>query len=210
YGDDLYDISGERELYRNYIIEQIDWTEGSESIEINGNLLRIGDTIGDIDDDTIKRFQIRQTIEEHLDKELRLNHRGIKVLSLFFIDKVANYRDYDAEGNPVKGKYAMMFEEEYKNLIQKPKYRTLFEDIDVGTEVGKVHNGYFAQDRKGKVKDTRGNTNADIDAYSLIMKHKERLLSFDEPLRFIFSHSALREGWDSPNVFQICTLKDSG
>src|SRR5699024_7400144 len=86
YGDDLYDISGERELYRNYIIEQIDWTEGSESIEINGNLLRIGDTIGDIDDDTIKRFQIRQTIEEHLDKELRLNHRGIKVLSLFFID----------------------------------------------------------------------------------------------------------------------------
>lgn len=210
YGDDLYDISGEREIYRNYIIEQIDWTEGNESIEVNGHLLRIGDTIGDIDDDEIKRFQIRQTIEEHLDKELRLNPRGIKVLSLFFIDKVANYRDYDSEGNPIKGKYAIMFEEEYKKLIQKPKYQTLFKDIDIETDVEKVHNGYFAQDRKGKLKDTKGNTQADADVYSLIMKDKERLLSFDTPLRFIFSHSALREGWDNPNVFQICTLKDSG
>lgn len=115
YGDDLFDISGERELYRNYIIEQIDWTSGNESIEVGGYLLKIGDAIGDIDDDTIKRYQIRQTIEEHLDKELRLNPRGIKVLSLFFIDKVANYRDYDKDGNPIKGKYALMFEEEYKN-----------------------------------------------------------------------------------------------
>jgi type III restriction enzyme len=210
YGNDLYDVSGEREIYRNYIVEQIDWTEGKESIEVNGHLLRIGDAIGDINDDEIKRFQIRQTIEEHLDKELRLNHRGIKVLSLFFIDKVANYRDYDSEGNPVKGKYAIMFEEEYKKLIQKPKYQTLFKDIDIETDVEKVHNGYFAQDRKGKLKDTKGNTIADADVYSLIMKDKERLLSFDEPLRFIFSHSALREGWDNPNVFQICTLKDSG
>lgn len=210
YGDDLFDISGERELYRNNIVEQIDWTEGNESIEINGNLLRIGDAIGDIDDDTIKRFQIRQTIEEHLDKELRLNHRGIKVLSLFFIDRVSNYRDYDEQGNPIKGKYAQMFEEEYKKLIQKPKYHTLFKNIDVYTDVEKVHNGYFAQDRKGKLKDTRGNTKADESVYNLIMKDKERLLSFDEPLRFIFSHSALREGWDNPNVFQICTLKDTG
>lgn len=210
YGDDLFDVSGEREIYRNYIIEQIDWTEGNESIEVNGHLLRIGDTIGDIDDDEIKRFQIRQTIEEHLDKELRLNHRGIKVLSLFFIDKVANYRDYDSDGNPIKGKYAHMFEEEYKKLIQKPKYQTLFKDIDIEADVEKVHNGYFAQDKKGKLKDTKGNTNADADVYSLIMKDKERLLSFDEPLRFIFSHSALREGWDNPNIFQICTLKDSG
>lgn len=209
YGDDLYDISGEREIYRNYIIEQIDWTEGNESIEVNGNILRIGSSIGDIDDDSIKRFQIQQTIEEHLDKELRLNHRGIKVLSLFFIDKVANYRDYDSEGNPIKGKYAVMFEEEYKKLIQKPKYQTLFKDIDIETDVEKVHNGYFAQDKKGRLKDTRGNTEADTDVYSLIMKEKERLLSFSEPLRFIFSHSALREGWDNPNVFQICTLKES-
>jgi type III restriction enzyme len=209
YGDDLYDISGERELYRGYIVEQIDWTKGNESIEVNGHYLRVGDVIGDIDDDTIKRYQIRKTIEEHLDKELRLRHRGIKVLSLFFIDKVAHYRDYDKDGNPIKGKYAIMFEEEYKKLIQKPKYRTLFNDIDVDIDVEKVHNGYFAQDRKGKLKDTKGNTEADTDVYNLIMKDKERLLSLDEPLRFIFSHSALREGWDNPNVFQICTLKDS-
>lgn len=209
YGDDLYDISGERELYRGYMVEQIDWTEGNESIEVNGHYLRVGDAIGDIDDDTIKRYQIRKTIEEHLDKELRLRPRGIKVLSLFFIDKVANYRDYDKDGNPIKGKYAIMFEEEYKKLIQKPKYRTLFNDIDVDMDVEKVHNGYFAQDKKGRLKDTKGNTEADTDVYNLIMKDKERLLSLDEPLRFIFSHSALREGWDNPNVFQICTLKDS-
>ncbi|TCS84500.1 type III restriction-modification system endonuclease [Tepidibacillus fermentans] len=209
YGDDLYDVSGEREIYRNYLVEQIDWTEGNESIEVNGHYLRVGESIGDIDDDTIKRYQIRKTIEEHLDKELRLNPRGIKVLSLFFIDKVANYRDYDKDGNPVKGKYAIMFEEEYKKLIQKPKYRTLFNDIDGDMDIEKIHNGYFAQDKKGKLKDTNGNTQADTDVYSLIMKEKERLLSLDEPLRFIFSHSALREGWDNPNVFQICTLKDS-
>lgn len=146
YGDDLYDVT-KREIYRNFIIEQIDWTEGNESIEVNGNLLRIGDTIGDIDEDEIKRFQIRKTIEEHLDKELMLNNRGIKVLSLFFIDKVANYRDIDASGNPVKGKYALMFEEEYQKLIQKPKYQTLFKDTDIYTDVEKVHNGYFAQDK---------------------------------------------------------------
>jgi len=210
FGDDLFDLSGEREIYRNYIVEQIDWTPGNESVEINGHYLKIGDALGDIDDDTIKRYQIRKTIEEHLDKELRYNHRGIKILSLFFIDKVANYRDYDKDGNPTKGKYALMFEEEYKQLIAKPKYRTLFKDVDVDTEVEKVHNGYFAQDKKGKLKDTKGNTAADTDVYSLIMKEKERLLSLEEPLRFIFSHSALREGWDNPNVFQICTLKDSG
>ncbi|MDF0728904.1 DEAD/DEAH box helicase family protein [Cytobacillus sp. S13-E01] len=210
YGDDLYDVSGERELYRNFIIEQIDWTEGNESIEINGHYLKIGDAIGDIDDNTIKRYQIRTTIEEHLDKELRFNHRGIKVLSLFFIDKVANYREYDKDGTVGKGKYALMFEEEYKKLIKKPKYSTLFNDVEIDIEIDKIHNGYFAQDKKGQVKDTKGNTQADTDVYSLIMKEKERLLSLNEPLRFIFSHSALREGWDNPNVFQICTLKDSG
>lgn len=148
--------------------------------------MRIGDVIGDIDDDEMKRYQIRKTIEEHLDKELRLKPRGIKVLSLFFIDKVANYRDYDKDGNPIKGKYAIMFEEEYNKLIQKPKYHTLFNDIDVNMDVEKVHNGYFAQDKKGKLKDTKGNTKADSDVYNLIMKDKERLLSLDEPLRFIF------------------------
>lgn len=210
YGDDLFDLSGEREIYRNYQVEQIDWSPGNESVEINGHYLKIGDALGDIDEDTIKRYQIRKTIEEHLDKEKRYNHRGIKILSLFFIDKVANYRDYDKDGNPVKGKFSIIFEEEYRQLISKPKYQTLFKDVDIDTEVEKVHNGYFAQDKKGKLKDTKGNTSADTDIYSLIMKEKERLLSLDEPLRFIFSHSALREGWDNPNVFQICTLKDSG
>lgn len=209
YGDDLFDVSGERELYRNHIIEQIDWTEGNESIEINGQPLNVGESIGDFDDDSIKRFQIRKTIQEHLDKELRYNHRGIKVLSLFFIDKVSHYREYDKDGIPQKGKYAMWFEEEYKKLMENPKYRTLFKDIDVDLDIEKIHNGYFAQDKKGKVKDTKGNTKADTDVYSLIMKEKERLLSLNEPLRFIFSHSALREGWDNPNVFQICTLKES-
>lgn len=209
-GDDLYDLSGDRELYRGFRVEQIDWTPENESVEINGHYLAVGDSLGEVDDETIKRYQIRKTIEEHLDKELRYNHRGIKVLSLFFIDKVANYRDYDKSGNPIKGKYAMMFEEEYRMLAKKPKYHTLFEDIDVDVEVERIHNGYFAQDKKGLLKDTKGNTAADTDVYSLIMKDKERLLSLDEPLRFIFSHSALREGWDNPNVFQICTLKDSG
>ena len=209
YGDDLYDISGERELYRGYIVEQIDWTEGNEAIEVNGYRLRVGDAIGDINDDAIKRYQIRKTIEEHLNKELQLRPLGIKVLSLFFIDKVAHYRDYDKDGNPIKGKYAVMFEEEYKDLIQKPKYRPLWDDPGIDKDVEKAHNGYFAQDKKGRLKDTKGNTEADTDVYNLIMKDKERLLSLNEPLRFIFSHSALREGWDNPNVFQICTLKDS-
>ncbi|WP_409275274.1 type III restriction-modification system endonuclease [Neobacillus sp. SCS-31] len=205
-GDDLFDVSGGRELYRNVFVEQIDWTEGSESIEVNGNRLAIG---GHVQDD-LKRYQIRKTIEEHLDKELQLKPKGIKVLSLFFIDKVANYRDYDRNGRPVPGMYAEIFEEEYSKLIRKPKYRGLFEDIDEEAgQVDRIHNGYFAQDKKGILKDTKGNTAADTDVYSLIMKEKERLLSLDEPLRFIFSHSALREGWDNPNVFQICTLKDS-
>ncbi|TDT63348.1 type III restriction-modification system endonuclease [Fonticella tunisiensis] len=208
-GDDLFDISGEREIYRGYKVEDISWGEGEEYIEINGIRIDLNQSVGDIDDDEIKRFMIRKTIEEHLDKELKLRHKGIKVLSLFFIDRVANYRDYDGEGNPVKGKYAKMFEEEYRKLIKKHKYNTLFKDIDVDAEIERIHNGYFAQDKKGRLKDTKGNTEADNDVYNLIMRDKERLLSLDEPLRFIFSHSALREGWDNPNVFQICTLKDS-
>lgn len=210
-GDDLYDHSGERALYRGYIIEDINWGTGSESIEVGGHLLRLGDTpLGDINEDEIKRYQIRKTIEEHLDKELRYNQYGIKVLSLFFIDKVANYRDYDKDGNPIKGKYSIMFEEEYRKLMSKPKYQTLFNITNKVFDIEEVHNGYFAQDKKGKIKDTKGNTEADKDVYSLIMKDKERLLNMSEPLKFIFSHSALREGWDNPNVFQICTLKDSG
>lgn len=205
-GDDLFDISGEREIYRNYVVEDISWGENDEYIVINGETIWLGKAIGDIDDDIIKRFQIRKTIEEHLEKENRLNKKGIKVLSLFFIDKVANYRDYSKDGAIIPGKYATMFEEEYENLIKQERFKN---NINRNISIGSTHNGYFAQDKKGKLKDTKGNTQADEDVYSLIMKDKERLLDMSNPLRFIFSHSALREGWDNPNVFQICTLKDS-
>lgn len=205
-GDDLFDISGEREIYRNYVVEDISWGENDEYIVINGETIWLGKAIGDIDDDIIKRFQIRKTIEEHLEKENRLNKKGIKVLSLFFIDKVANYRDYSKDGAIMPGKYAIMFEEEYENLIKQERFKN---NINRNISIGSTHNGYFAQDKKGKLKDTKGNTQADEDVYSLIMKDKERLLDMSNPLRFIFSHSALREGWDNPNVFQICTLKDS-
>lgn len=206
FGDDLFDISGEREIYRNYVVEDISWGENDEYIVINGETIWLNKAIGDIDDDIIKRFQIRKTIEEHLEKENRLNKRGIKVLSLFFIDKVANYRDYSKDGAIIPGKYATMFEEEYENLIKQDRFKN---NINRNISIGSTHNGYFAQDKKGKLKDTKGNTQADEDVYSLIMKDKERLLDMSNPLRFIFSHSALREGWDNPNVFQICTLKDS-
>lgn len=206
FGDDLFDISGEREIYRNYVVEDISWGENDEYIVINGETIWLGNAIGDIDDDIIKRFQIRKTIEEHLEKENRLNKKGIKVLSLFFIDKVANYRYYSKDGAIIPGKYATMFEEEYENLIKQDRFKN---NINRNISIGSTHNGYFAQDKKGKLKDTKGNTQADEDVYSLIMKDKERLLDMSNPLRFIFSHSALREGWDNPNVFQICTLKDS-
>lgn len=201
-GDDLYKLSNERSMYRNgYVIEGID--NGNKCISFaNGHLLYLGESQGDMGEEVMK-FQIRKTVEEHLKKERLLNKQGIKVLSLFFIDKVANYRQYDASGNTIKGRFAEWFEEIYKEYITKPAYR----DLDKFA-VEQLHNGYFSQD-KGKVKDTKGDTKADYDTYNLIMKDKERLLDIDEPLRFIFSHSALREGWDNPNVFQICTLNET-
>ncbi|WP_201318263.1 type III restriction endonuclease subunit R, partial [Paenibacillus sp. EPM92] len=210
--DDLFIISGERDLYNGFIVSNIDCYEGDESIEFtNGTLLSLGQVIGDIDEDDMKRAQIHATIEEHLNKEKKLVPLGIKVLSLFFIDRVEHYRSYDDEGNPVRGKYAVMFEEEYNKLIQLPKYQSLFNDTKymMNFDPEQVHNGYFSIDGKGKLKDTRGNTEADNSTYNLIMKDKERLLSFDTPLRFIFSHSALKEGWDNPNVFQVCTLTEA-
>jgi len=202
-GDDLYKLSNEREIYANgYIIEEIDAINQCVSIS-NGNILYKGNSQGGLTDEVMK-FQIRKTIEEHLKKEKRLNKLGIKVLSLFFIDKVANYRAYDAAGNTVKGKFAEWFEEIYQEYISKPA----FKDLDK-FPVHETHNGYFSQDSKGKVKDTSGETKADDDTYSLIMKDKEKLLGLDNSLRFIFSHSALREGWDNPNVFQICTLNET-
>ena len=202
-GDDLYKLSNEREIYSNgYFIEEIDAVNQCISIS-NGNILYKGDSQGGLTDEVMK-FQIRKTVEEHLKKEKRLNKLGIKVLSLFFIDKVANYRQYDSAGNPIKGKFAEWFEELYQEYITNPAFSELNK-----FPVKDIHNGYFSQDSKGKVKDTSGETKADDDTYGLIMKEKEKLLNLDNSLRFIFSHSALREGWDNPNVFQICTLNET-
>lgn len=218
-GTDLVELSGGRDVYDGYIIEDIYCAEGEEYISFTGTEQNVplGQAIGEVDQDQYKRLQIRKTIEEHLDKELRLGPKGIKVLSLFFIDRVANYRSYDKDGNSVKGKYAEMFEEEYARAIKKPKHKTLFDDVDLETAAEGVHNGYFAQDKKkdsgGKARFAEskgdGTTAADEGAYQLIMRDKEKLLSFESKLKFIFSHSALREGWDNPNVFQICTLNET-
>ncbi len=208
---DLVDKT-KRNIYSGYIVKDIACLPDNEFIDFTSKpeTIRLGMSIGSIDDNVIKRSQIATTIRKHLDKELILNPKGIKVLSLFFIDKVANYRFYDDQGNPQQGKYAIMFEEEYSKIASGEKYKNLFKHIkDIGEEAEVVHNGYFSADKKGKLKDTKGTTLADDDTYSLIMKDKERLLSFDSKLRFIFSHSALKEGWDNPNVFQICTLNET-
>ena len=212
-GTDLFEDITKRSIYEGYIINDIYCEEGNEYIDFQSKegFIRLNHSIGEVNEDDYKRLQIRKTIEEHLDKELKLTPLGIKVLSLFFIDKVANYRDYDApkEQGHQKGKYAIMFEEEYAKAIRKPKYSSLFADVDTEHLPELVHNGYFSQDKKGILKDTKGTTTADEDTYSLIMKDKEKLLSFDSKLKFIFSHSALKEGWDNPNVFQICTLNET-
>ncbi|MBQ9245470.1 DEAD/DEAH box helicase family protein [bacterium] len=210
-GTDLYEKSKGRELYDGYIVNEIYCEKNNEYVDFTNReeVLTIGKVFGDIDNDVLKKQQIKKTIEEHLNKELRLKSQGIKVLSLFFIDKVANYRDYDENGNPIKGKYAQWFEQLYNEVSSRPKYRTLFNDIDLTIPVEKLHDGYFSKDKKGKLKDTKGNEKTDDDTYNTIMKNKEWLLSFECPLKFIFSHSALREGWDNPNVFQICTLNET-
>lgn len=200
-GDDLFLLSGERDLYEGYTVAGIDCTPEYEHIEFgNTEEVALGKAIGDIDENIVKKAQIRRTIEAHLDKELRYTQKGIKVLSLFFIDKVDKYRHEDG----TSGVYAKMFEECYLELLSKPKYAPIRERFS--SDVSKVHNGYFSQDKKGRLKDTKGDTQADDDTYNTIMRDKEWLLSFECPLRFIFSHSALKEGWDNPNVFQVCTL----
>lgn len=200
-GADLHKLSGSRRIYEGYAVSGIDCTPGMEQIELsNTDVVRLGGAIGDIDENLIKRMQIRRTIETHLNKELRYTEKGIKVLSLFFIDEVKKYRT--PEGG--KGVYAQMFEELYTELIALPKYAQLREQFTADAQ--RVHDGYFSQDKKGRYKDTRGDTQDDYSTYNAIMKDKEWLLSFECPLRFIFSHSALKEGWDNPNVFQVCTL----
>ena len=208
-GNDLWESSGEVDYYKDkgYIVDNIDCFPGEEYVAFtNGELLNIGDVIGNVDDKAVKRAQIHETIKSHLDKELHYIKQGIKVLSLFFIDEVAKYRDYSREDE--KGDYQIWFEEEYKKLINQPRYKRLREDYGdyISLDPVVVHDGYFAQDGKGRIKNSSGKTNDDETTYQLIMKDKERLLSFDEPIRFIFSHSALKEGWDNPNVFQVCTL----
>ncbi|MBK7544129.1 MAG: DEAD/DEAH box helicase family protein [Elusimicrobia bacterium] len=206
-GTDLYTVSEERANYGSgFQVVEINAEPGNAYIRFsNGEVLREGEERGGLRDD-VWRLQIRHTVKKHLEKELQTRSRGIKVLSLFFIDRVSNYRDYDAEGKPVQGKLALAVEQCLAEFAKDDR----FKDLDwLRLSVDKLHNGYFAQDKKGVLKDTRGDTKDDDEIYNLIMKDKERLLSMDEPLRFIFSHSALREGWDNPNVFQICTLNES-
>jgi type III restriction enzyme len=204
-GDDLYKLSKNRDIYKQgYIINGIDVGSGYISLS-NGEDLFVGDSQGGMTDE-LMRFQIEKTVKEHLIKEKKYKDKGIKVLSLFFIDRVANYRQYDEAGNQVNGKFAKWFEESFRDISSRAAYKGL-----IPFSVGEIHNGYFSQDKKGKFKDTQktAKAKADIDTFKLIMKDKERLLSTEEPLRFIFSHSALREGWDNPNVFQICTLNET-
>ena len=218
-GDNLYDYSGGLEEYRNgFVVKSIDGRDDSVEF-LNGIKIYAGDVIGKVDEDQLRRIQIRETILSHIQRERQLFYKGIKVLSLFFIDEVANYRKYDAAGQPVNGKFATMFEEEYEDIVSTLKlskgedeYLKYLNSI----KASKTHAGYFSVDGKGKMINSKvgrkETTSDDVSAYELIMKNKELLLDRDpkkSPVRFIFSHSALREGWDNPNVFQICTLKQS-
>ena len=214
-GDDLEQLAN-RSIYADFRVGEINTAKGDEFMELRypgGEVfLKPGQIHGDVDALAVQREMIRRTIREHLDKEKRLRPLGIKVLSLFFIDAVDRYRKYDADGNPVKGDYARIFEEEYRRTSKLPAYQSLFAEIDLDAAAEEVHNGYFSIDKKGGWTDTAENNAGNREnaerAYNLIMKEKERLLSFDTSLKFIFSHSALKEGWDNPNVFQICTLRD--
>lgn len=213
----LYFVSQEMEQYKGYTISEIDPLRGTVTFT-NGEVIKAGDVVGDVSEKDKRRIQIRETILSHFEKEEKLFNMGIKCLSLFFIDEVEKYRKYDDNGDEVLGEYGVMFEEEYLNALNE--YTTLLDTPyqrylkSTCSDVSAVHKGYFSIDKKtghsidSKIK--RGSEfSDDISAYDLILKNKERLLSFDEPTRFIFSHSALREGWDNPNVFQICTLKHS-
>jgi type III restriction enzyme len=218
---DLLEMTTQRAIYHDFRVGEIRVAKGTEFLELRypggESFLHLGEVYGDIEPLAIQRQMIKRTIKEHLDKEMRLRPQKIKVLSLFFIDAVDKYRQYDAEGNKVNGDYARVFEEEYRRLANHPDYQTLFQEVDLATAAEDVHDGYFSIDKK-KIgnktvevfKDSRGEgtTKADDDTYNLIMRDKEKLLSLDTPLKFIFSHSALREGWDNPNVFQICTLRE--
>lgn len=212
--DNLYEISKHMEQYKGYRISEIDPMAGTVSFT-NGAVAVQGEVSGDASEQNIRRIQIRETILSHLEKEEELYQKGIKTLSLFFIDEVAKYRQYDEDGVEVLGEYGKMFEQEYHSIVNGllEGFDAPYQNYLKGIEVRDTHKGYFSIDKKGHAVNSatkRGwEGSDDSSAYHLIMEHKERLLSFEEPTRFIFSHSALREGWDNPNVFQICTLKHS-
>ena len=214
-GDDLQQVT-KRAVYADCLVQNIGCKAGEEYLELSNQEkpLRSGEAIGDVGGDALKRLMIRRTIEEHLDKELRLRPQGVKVLSLFFIDAVEHYRSYTPDGAYIKGKYAVMFEQEYRKAAAKPKYRSLFNDVDLQSDATEVHDGYFSIDKNKHWTDTAENNQGNREnaerAYNLIMKEKEKLLGFETKLKFIFSHSALREGWDNPNVFQICAIREIG
>lgn len=207
-GDDLYYKSNNMEQYKGYTVSEIDPLNDTVTFT-NGKVIETGEVVGNVSEKDMRRIQIRETILSHFEKEEKLFNMGIKCLSLFFIDEVAKYRQYDEDGNETLGEYGVMFEEEYINILNE--YITLYDTPyqkylkSTCSDVSAVHNGYFSIDKKGHAVDSklkRGSEfSDDISAYDLILKNKERLLSFDEPTRFIFSHSALREGWDNPNVF---------
>ena len=215
-GDNLYDLSGSLDQYRNYIVSDINATTDTLSFS-NGVDLVVGDATGDVTEAALRRIQIREAIKAHFDKEQALFSQGVKVLTLYFIDEVAKYRDYGQSDE--KGEYARIFEEEYTQYLNEmlDLEETAYVKYLKGIPVDKTHSGYFSIDKKSKrqvdsdvaVRGENAGYSDDVDAYDLILKDKERLLSLDEPVRFIFSHSALREGWDNPNVFVICALKHS-
>ncbi len=217
-GDDLYQLSNKMTVYRDrYRVIDLSAKDGYGKIEFeNGLTLVPGQVAGDVTEKELRRIQIREAVKAHLDKEVQLFPQGVKVLTLFFIDKVANYRVYADDNEGTSGEYAVMFEDEYKRAINErlsvlagvgidPELKKYWEGIDAA----KTHSGYFAEDKKHRLVDSKDGKESENDtsAYDLILKNKEQLLSFSEPVRFIFSHSALREGWDNPNVFVMCPLK---
>ncbi len=217
-GRDLFVVSNQLEQYRGFVIAEIDARQDTVAFT-NGQVLHVGDASGDVSELMLRRIQIREAIKAHLEKEQRLFSRNIKVLSLFFIDEVARYRNY-AQADE-QGEYARIFEEEYERIVNEylselPLAHQAWQKHLAGIPVRRTHSGYFAVDKKNRLVDPQvkkrgedAGLSDDVSAYNLILKHKERLLSFEEPVRFIFSHSALREGWDNPNVFVMCMLKHS-
>lgn len=210
--DNLYELSNNMEQYKGYRISEIDPVQGTISFT-NGETIRKGDVVGDVSEKDMRRIQIRETIKSHFEKEEELFNKGIKTLSLFFIDEVSKYRQYDEDGQELLGEYGEIFEQEYIDILNQyiNLHDTPYQKYLKKINVVDTHKGYFSIDKKGRSVNSKAKGTSkisdDISAYDLILKNKERLLSFEEPTRFIFSHSALREGWDNPNIFQICTLK---